>query len=118
VILALHLGAALASLALGPAIFFLRKGTALHKALGRVWAALMGVTALSSFWILKDGSFSWIHLLSIFVLANLACAIYFVRRGNARAHVKFMIGTYIGLVAAGVGAVAAPGRTLYVFFFA
>jgi uncharacterized membrane protein len=117
-IIAIHLAAALASLALGPAILLLGKGTPLHKALGRTWAALMAATAASSFWILKDGSFSWIHLLSVFVLANLACAVYFVRRGNARAHMKFMVGTYVGLVAAGVGAVAAPGRTLYGFFFA
>jgi len=117
-IIAIHLTAALAALALGPAVFLLRKGTALHKALGRGWAALMAIAAVSSFWILKDGSFSWIHLLSVFVLVNLLCAVYFVRRGNRRAHMKFMIGTYAGLVAAGVGAVAAPGRTLYLFFFA
>jgi uncharacterized membrane protein len=116
-IIAVHLSAALASLALGPAILFLRKGTSIHKALGRAWALLMLVTAVSSFWILKNGQFSWIHILSVVVLANLACAVYFIRRGNVRAHMKFMVGNYLGLVAAGVGAVAAPGRTLHFFFF-
>jgi uncharacterized membrane protein len=116
-IIALHLAAALASLALGPVILFLRKGTPLHKGLGRAWAALMLVTAVSSFWILKDGRFSWIHILSVVVLANLACAFYFIRRGNVRAHMKFMVGNYLGLLAAGIGAVAAPGRTLHLFFF-
>jgi uncharacterized membrane protein len=117
-IIALHLAAALASLALGPTVFLLRKRPALHKALGRTWAALMVVAAVSSFWIVKNGSFSWIHILSVVVLVNLACAVYFIRRGNRRAHMKFMIGTYLGLVAAGVGAVMAPGRTLHLFFFA
>lgn len=116
-IIALHLSAALASLALGPAIFFLRKGTPLHKVLGRAWGVLMLVTAVSSFWIARDGAFSWIHLLSAWVLVALGLAVYFIRRGNARAHRKFMFGTYAGLVAAGVAAVAAPGRTLHFFFF-
>ncbi|HWA38616.1 MAG TPA: DUF2306 domain-containing protein [Burkholderiales bacterium] len=116
-IIGIHLSAALASLALGPALLFLRKGTPLHKGLGRAWAALMLLTAISSFWILKNGQFSWIHILSVVVLANLACAVYFIRRGHVRAHMKFMVGNYLGLVAAGVGAVAAPGRTLHFFFF-
>lgn len=116
--IALHLSAALASLAVGPAILLLPKGTPLHKALGRAWALLMLVTAVSSFWILKNGQFSWIHTLSVVVLVNLGCALYSIRRGNARAHMKFMVGNYIGLVAAGIGAVAVPGRTLHFFFFA
>jgi uncharacterized membrane protein len=116
VTVALHLGAALFSLGLGLTVLFLRKGTALHKALGRAWAGLMAAAALSSFWITSNGTFSWIHLLSVWVLVALACAIYFIRRGNVSAHRKFMIGTYLGLIGAGAGALA-PGRTLHFFFF-
>jgi uncharacterized membrane protein len=115
-VIALHLSAALAALGLGAAVLFLRKGSAFHKALGRGWVALMLVVAISSFWITRDGAFSWIHLLSVWVIISIACAVFFIRRGNARAHRGFMVGTYLGLVGAGMGALA-PGRALHFFFF-
>jgi uncharacterized membrane protein len=77
----------------------------------------MLLTALSSFWITRDGQWSWIHLLSAWTLVSLASAIYAIRRGNLRAHRGFMVGTYLGLLGAGAGALA-PGRTLHFFFFA
>jgi uncharacterized membrane protein len=112
---ALHLSAALAALALGLAVLARRKGTASHKALGRAWVALMIVVAVSSFWILeirKGAGPSWIHLLSAWTLISLACAVVFIRRGNVRAHRGFMVGTFLGLAGAGLGALA-PGRALY-----
>jgi len=115
--LALHLSSAVAALALGLVIMARAKGTASHCMLGRTWVALMSIAAVSSFWLtgLRDG-FSWIHLLSIWTLISLACAVWFVRRGNVRAHRGFMIGTFLGLAGAGIGALA-PGRLLYRFFF-
>jgi uncharacterized membrane protein len=118
--IALHLAAALLGLALGAALLLRRKGTVSHRWLGRAWVGLMALTALSSFWILeiRDGAgFSVIHLLSAWTLAALFFAVRAIRRGNVRAHKKFMVGTFLGLVGAGLGAFA-PGRTLYVFFFA
>lgn len=113
--IALHLSAAFAALAVGLAVLARRKGTASHKALGRAWMALMIVVAVSSFWILeiREGAGpSWIHLLSAWTLISLACAVYFIRRGNVRAHRRFMVGTFLGLAGAGLGALA-PGRALY-----
>ena len=118
--MALHLGAAILSLALGALVLYRRKGTASHKALGRTWVGLMLVVAISSFRILdnrKDAGFSVIHLLSAWTLISLALAVYSIRRGNVRAHKHFMIGTFIGLAGAGLGALA-PGRALYLFLFA
>ena len=114
----LHLAAAIVSLLVGAAVLARTKGTASHKLLGRIWVALMLAVAISSFWIqgLNRGSFSWIHLLSAWTLISLACAIYFIRSGNVRAHRGFMVGTFLGLVGAGIGALA-PGRLLYRFFF-
>ena len=116
---AIHLSAAIASLLLGGAVLLRRKGTASHKLLGRIWVGVMAVVAISSFWLLGlgKGSFSVIHLLSLWTLISLTLAIYFIRRGNVSAHKGFMIGTFLGLVGAGLGAMA-PGRTLYIFFFA
>jgi len=119
-LIVLHIAFALAALALGSVVLVRRKGTASHKMLGRVWASLMAAVALSSFWIFEirqGGGPSIIHLLSVWTLISLACAIYFVRRGNVRAHRGFMIGTFLGLAGAGAGALA-PGRALYRLFFA
>jgi uncharacterized membrane protein len=40
--------------------------------------------------------------------------VWFIRRGNVRAHKGFMVGTFIGLAGAGLGALA-PGRFLSQF---
>jgi uncharacterized membrane protein len=95
----------------------LRKGTWLHKVLGRTWVGLMLAVALSSFWIRSDGSLSWIHALSAWTTFSLACAVYFIRHGNVRAHKGFMVGTLLGLAGAGLGALA-PGRMLNLLFAA
>jgi len=118
-LIAFHAGLAAAALLVGASVLLRRKGTASHKALGRTWVALMAAVALSSFWILEirhGAGPSLIHLLSAWTLVSLALAIWFIRRGNVRAHRGFMIGAFIGLVAAGLGALA-PGRALYRFFF-
>lgn len=113
----LHATTAIAALLLGATVLMMRKGTRVHKALGRSWVALMLVVALSSFWVTRDGSFSWIHALSIWTLFSLACAIYYIRRGDVRTHKYFMAGTFMGLAGAGLGALA-PGRLLHLLLFA
>ncbi|HEX2650236.1 MAG TPA: DUF2306 domain-containing protein [Burkholderiales bacterium] len=114
-----HLAAVLPALLLGALQLATPKGTRLHRALGWLWVAAMATAAISSFWILglnKAGGFSVVHLLSAWTLISLVCAIVFIRRGNVRAHKGFMVGTFLGLAGAGLGALA-PGRTLYLFFF-
>ncbi|HZM36502.1 MAG TPA: DUF2306 domain-containing protein [Burkholderiales bacterium] len=118
--IALHIVAAVLALIVGAAMLARTKGTASHRLLGRLWVALMLAVTLSSFWIveLRDGArLSVVHLLSAWTLIALALAVYFIYRGNVRAHRGFMIGCYFGLVGAGLGALA-PGRTLHLFFFA
>ena len=118
--IAIHIAAATLALVAGAFVLARRKGTLSHKVLGRVWAALMVVVAVSSFWIfeIRQGvGPSVVHLLSIWTLVSLALAVRFVRRGNVRAHNGFMIGTYLGLVGAGLGALA-PGRFLSSFYLA
>lgn len=110
----LHLGAVLPALAIGALNLARPKGTRPHRVLGWIWVALMSAAALSSFWIysIRDGAGpSLVHLLSLWTLIALACAIYSIRRGNVRAHKAFMIGTFLGLLGAGLGAFA-PGRLL------
>src|SRR6266849_4516923 len=99
-LVATHAGLAAVALVVGAAVLSRRKGTASHKLLGRAWVALMAAVALSSFWIFeirRGAGPSLIHLLSAWTLVSLALAVYFIRRGNVRAHRGFMIGTLVGL---------------------
>lgn len=111
----LHTLAATTALGLGLVLLALTKGTRVHQWLGRIWALLMLIVIVSSFSIRGldglPGGFSVIHLLSVFTLCTLGMAIFHIRNGRVRKHQYYMIGTFIGLVGAGAGALA-PGRTL------
>jgi uncharacterized membrane protein len=110
--LPIHIVTALLALPLGAFVLWRPKGTASHKALGRLWVVLMLVVAVSSYWLRTlSGGFSFIHLLSVLTLVSIPIAIYHARRGNIRAHMGAMRGVYIGLVVAGLFAMA-PNRTL------
>lgn len=98
-----HTLAALAALTLGALVFLRRKGTSVHRLLGRSWAVLMLVVIMTSFFIKTNGGYSWIHLLSIGSLAALVLAIQHARRHRLEAHRFTMLGLYIGgLVIAGI----------------
>lgn len=110
--LAVHLFTALPAVPLGAFVLWGPKGNAQHKLMGRIWAAMMMVTAISSFWLQGlRGGFSFIHLFSVLTLVGIPFAIWNARRGNIRAHLRGMRGVYIGLVVAGVLA-GAPDRLL------
>ena len=110
--LPVHLAGALIALPLGAFVLWRPKGTPTHKALGRLWVAVMFVVAISSYWLRTlSGGFSFIHLLSVLTIVALPLGILQARRGNIPAHLRAMRGVYIGLVVAGVFALA-PTRTL------
>lgn len=91
-----HTVAALAAVGIGALVFMRRKGGTAHRTLGYVWVALMALTALSSFWIRSNGSFSWIHGLSVTTLVMLVAAITFAIRRNLARHQRVMRGLYFG----------------------
>jgi uncharacterized membrane protein len=115
-----HALAAMAAFVLGVAQLALPKGTFPHRIMGYCWAALMAVIAGSSLFIHRinppDG-FSWIHLLSVYVLVVLPLAIWNARRGNIASHARSM-----GLMFAGALVVAGaftflPGRIMHQVMF-
>ena len=108
----IHVLAAVAALGLGATIFLARKGTLLHKVSGRAWAGLMLVTALSTVWIKGNGSYSWIHLLSVGTVIILAGVVYAAMNGRIQRHRQGVIGLYAGsLIVAGLFALM-PQRLL------
>jgi uncharacterized membrane protein len=110
-----HLAAVAVALAAGTWNLVRPKGTVPHKALGRVFVATMLVAALSSFGIhaINRGGFSYLHLLSIFVVVSVPYAVWNARRGRIDAHRRTMIGLYVGgLWVPGVLTLL-PGRLLH-----
>ena len=117
---AIHLAAVVPAIAIGVVQLAAAKGTRPHKLLGWIWVLAMLTAAISSFWIMeirRGAGWSVIHLLSLWVLFALAMAIRQIRRGDVRAHRRYMIGTLLGLAGAGIGALL-PGRFLGQLLFA
>lgn len=112
----LHLSTAIAALLLGILILLQAKGTYRHKLLGRFWVVLMFITAITSLWVreLNGGDLSGIHFLTALTILSLILGIRAIRKGYIEAHKRFMIGTFIGLCAAGLGALL-PGRFIPTF---
>lgn len=118
IILPLHIAAALLALPVGAVQFWRRKGGRTHRWLGWLWVLLMAFVAVGSFWMrsLNGGSFSPVHLLSVFTIAVLIAGVALARQGKINRHRRMMIGLYCGLTAAGL-ATLLPGRLIGDFLF-
>ena len=112
-LIALHALGATFAVAAGAIILLTpRKGDFAHRRLGLVWMAAMYWTAFSSFGIreLRPGHFSFIHLLSVWTLISRTVALWAAVTGRGQLHRRWVVGTYAGLVAAGMAAMAFPQR--------
>ena len=106
-----HLLLAILAVGFGFKNLLSKKGGLTHKIIGWIWVTLMMYVAVSSFWIkeLNNGLYSWIHLLSIWVVISLTLSIYFIRKKKVFLHKIFMVGNFIGLTLAGIFTIL-PGR--------
>jgi uncharacterized membrane protein len=112
VALYVHLFTVIPAVPLGAYVLWREKGGRLHRLLGRTWAALMMVTAFSTFWLQSlSGGFSFIHLFAVLTLVSIPLAVRHARRGDMRRHRNAMRGVYAGLISAGLLS-ALPGRFL------
>lgn len=112
-----HLLAVIPSIVLGAVNLSLKKGTAVHKTIGRIWAVLMLITAISSLFITPAGSFTWLHIFSIVIIVCIPAGVIAVRKGNIKRHTRCMMGAYLGTVISAYFAVVTPGRFLNDVFF-
>lgn len=120
-VIALHMGAALAALAIGPVALWARKGATqrprLHRLAGYTWVVLMVVTALSALFI-RDfqlpniAGYTPIHLLVPFTLFSLCGAFWFLARKNIAGHRKTMQQLYFGACVGAGAFTLLPGRYL------
>ena len=107
-----HVIAALYVLVLGPINIFRRRRDRTHRIIGYTWVAAMYFVCISSFWIVSDGRFSWLHGLSAFTIVTVTLGLVSAIRHNIVAHRANMIGSYIGIAVAFVFAATVPGRAI------
>jgi uncharacterized membrane protein len=110
-----HVAVVLPTIPLGGWLLLARKGTKLHKQLGKVWLVLMLLTATSAIFIQTSGSFSWIHLFVPLTFHAAWKVMATARRGDIRAHKRHLVFTYLtALLIPGIAAFAVPGRLMNV----
>ncbi|MEZ5956787.1 MAG: DUF2306 domain-containing protein [Hyphomonadaceae bacterium] len=112
-----HVATVAVALLFGPVQFVLPKGTGAHRVFGWIWATCMCATAVATFFVreMRDGQFSPIHIFSLMTLVGVPVALW-LARARVVSHARAMIGLYVGLLVAGVTAVA-PGRVIWEMFF-
>lgn len=111
-LLASHVIAALFVLAIGPLQILRRRRDRIHRSMGYLWVAAMYYVCVSSFWIVTEGHFTWLHGLSAFTLVTVTLGLVSAIRGNIPSHLANMVGSYAGIAVAFVFAVAVPGRAI------
>jgi len=115
-----HALAAMLAIALGGAQLALKKGSTVHRYMGRVWVTLMVVVAISSFGIHHIrmlGPFSIIHLLSAYTLYTLWKSVVAARSGRIKDHRRDMLQLYaLALIVTGLFTFL-PGRIMHQVLF-
>ncbi len=116
----IHAYAAIGATLLGAFVLFRRKGTPLHKLMGRIWVGLMLVVATSAIFINEIqliGPFSPIHIFVVFTYAGVAQGIWHIRHGNVAAHRATMQSLYFGALGLAGTFTLLPGRRLHETLF-
>ncbi|MDC1340616.1 DUF2306 domain-containing protein [Oceanospirillaceae bacterium] len=114
----MHLGTMAPAFLMATFMMVTKKGTEVHKLIGRIYMVLMLFTAMVTLLMSAQvgprlfNHFGFIHLLSVLVLYCVPSAYWAIKNGNVKRHKWSMIGLYIGgLIVAG-GFTVMPGRML------
>ena len=120
----IHLGTVFPAFLIGTYLLINRKGTPKHRLLGKVYMALMLITALTTLFMSAEvgpvvfGHFGFIHLFSLLVLYSVPTALIAARNGNIKKHRASMVGLYIGGLLIAGSFTLMPGRMLHGWFIA
>lgn len=118
-----HLATVLPSFVIGTYMMFSRKGSPLHRALGKAYMLLMFATAIITLFLPAKlgptmlGHFGFIHIFSLVVLALVPRAYVTAKTHQVRSHAGAMIGVYIGGILVAGSFALAPGRMLHTWLF-
>lgn len=114
-----HLATILPAFVIGAYLLLNRKGSSLHKVLGKTYMLLMLVTAGISLLMSAEvgpvlfGHFGFIHLFSFFVLYSVPTAYIAIKKGNIKKHRGHMFGLYVGGLLIAGAFTFTPGRLLH-----
>lgn len=120
----MHLVTILPAFLIGTYLLLNRKGTYLHKQLGKLYMFLMLTTAVITLFMPAEvgpqflSHFGFIHLFSVLVLYNVPSAYLAARSSNLKVHKGNMIGLYVGGILIAGSFALMPGRMLYDWLFA
>jgi uncharacterized membrane protein len=115
-----HVATVVPAALIGGIMLLMRKGTSLHRLAGRLWIALMVLTALSSFFIHEInlvGGFSPIHILSVVVLVSAAEVVRSARRRDFVRHQRLVKSLYFGAIGIAGLFTLLPGRIMHEVVF-
>ena len=118
-VIIIHTLCAFGALALGIIMFARKKGTTSHKMIGRLFALLMALVAISAIFIrqINDGAFSFVHIFVVVAFIALFETFYHIRKGNIKKHKSAVKGLFFGaLLIPGIISFF-PGRLMWVVFF-
>lgn len=112
-----HVITVLPAIPLGAWLLLTRKGTRMHRLLGRIWIGLMVATATSAIFI-QYGGFSWLHIFVPLTYRAAWISISAARAGNIRKHRNELVGLYLGaLMLPGLAAFLIEGRLMNTMLF-
>ncbi|WP_299247162.1 DUF2306 domain-containing protein [uncultured Lacinutrix sp.] len=123
ILMFLHLFTVLPAFIIGTISLVLKKGTRLHKVLGRIYMVLMLFTAVVTLFMPAAvgptlfNHFGWIHLFSFLTLYTVPTAYTAIKKGNIKAHKRKMILLYFGALIIAGAFTFMPGRYLHSVFF-
>jgi uncharacterized membrane protein len=112
VLIAAHAIAALVALTIAPINMLRRRRDQTHRVLGRTWVASMLFVSVSSFWIVSDEGYNWLHGLAAINIVTVTLGLVNAMRRNIPAHYLNMIGSYLGLLVAFTFAITTPERAI------
>ena len=103
---------------LGLYLLIARKGTVMHKSLGKLWVALMVITATSTLFIREGMELSWIHIFVPITYRASWIIVTSARKGDIKRHKSEIVSLFLGaLMIPGLVAILLPGRLMNVMLF-
>ena len=119
----LHLGSLVPAFVIGTYLLLNRKGTPVHRFLGKIYMGLMLFTAFVTLFMEALvgpkflNHFGFLHLLSLFVLYTVPTAYRAIRVGNIELHKRKMVGLYVGALLVAGAFTLSPGRLIHSWLF-
>ncbi|MGB5983092.1 MAG: DUF2306 domain-containing protein [Nonlabens sp.] len=118
-----HLITVIPCVFLGAYLLLFRKGTPLHRFLGKTYMLLMLTTAIITIFLPAAvgpqlfGHFGWIHLFTVLTLWTVPTAFIAIKNGKVKKHQRKMVLLYIGALIIAGGFTFVPGRYMQEVFF-